>query len=153
MYSYIQLLFGIASVGDVFQKKVDKLFYGMPNVFGIALDILIVGFDEIGRNHDATLDKVLGIYRKANLKLKKDRFLFWCTSIPFFGEVTLQQGVSPDPRKVQALTDMPPQSQKENCSHSWVYSSLNKYSPVTAEWKLSDCETTCTRINMIKMRR
>ena len=39
---------------DMFQKKTDQLFNGVPNVFGIADDILISGFDELGRDHDET---------------------------------------------------------------------------------------------------
>ena len=47
----------------MFQKNIDGLFNGMSNVFAIAVDILIAGFDEQGRNHDVTSDKVLGICR------------------------------------------------------------------------------------------
>ena len=39
----------------MFQRKIDELFIGIPNVFGIADDILIVGFDEQGKDHDETL--------------------------------------------------------------------------------------------------
>ena len=35
---------------------------------GIADDILIVGFNEIGRECNATLDKVLRIHKQANPK-------------------------------------------------------------------------------------
>ena len=70
----------------MFQSNIDKLFQGLPNVFGIADDILIAGFDDMERDHDATLDKVLKICRQVNLKLNKDRCLFWCTGIPFFGK-------------------------------------------------------------------
>ena len=38
----------------------------MPNVFGIAADILIAGFDDQGKDHDAALDKVLRVYSQAN---------------------------------------------------------------------------------------
>ena len=41
--------------------------------FGIADDILIEGFDEQGRDQNATLDKVLTIYVQGNLKLNKGR--------------------------------------------------------------------------------
>ena len=70
-------------------------------MFGIADGILVVGFDDRGRDHDATLDKVLGICCQANLKPYKDKCMFSCTSIPFFSEVILQSGVSPDSRKVR----------------------------------------------------
>ena len=44
----------------------------MLNVFGIADDILIEGFDVLDRELNGTLDKVLRIYRQANLKLNED---------------------------------------------------------------------------------
>ena len=61
-YRYIRLPFRVAPVGDMFQK-IDKLFSNMPNVFGIADDILISGFDGQGKDHDETLDKVFRVCR------------------------------------------------------------------------------------------
>ena len=61
---------------DMFQRKIDKLFNGMPNIFSIADGILIVGFDELDRDYDATLDKVLRIWRQTNLMLNSDKCLF-----------------------------------------------------------------------------
>ena len=60
----------------MFQKKIDEIFSGILNVFGIAYDILITGFNEWGKNHDEMLEKILSICRQANLKLNKDRCLF-----------------------------------------------------------------------------
>ena len=37
----------MTTTGNMFQRKIDELFQGLPNVFGIADDILIVGFDEL----------------------------------------------------------------------------------------------------------
>ena len=61
---------------DMFQENIDELCSGMPNVFSIADDILIAGFDELGRNHNATLDRMLRICREAYLNLNKDKSLF-----------------------------------------------------------------------------
>ena len=83
----------------MFQKKIDKLFNGLPNVFGIVDDIFIVGLDELGRDHNETVDKVLQTCREVNLKFNKENCHFRCTSIPFWGEVISQDGISPDPRK------------------------------------------------------
>ena len=63
----------------------------MPNVCGIADDILIAGFIDQGKDTNTKLDKVLKIYRQANLKPNKDKCLFRWTSIPFFGEVISQE--------------------------------------------------------------
>ena len=74
----------------MFQKKTDELFSGMPNVFRTADDILIAGFDEWCKDLDMTLEKVLQLCRQANIKLliNKDKCLFGCTRITFFGEIT-----------------------------------------------------------------
>ena len=53
--------FGVASAGDKLQRKIDEIFQGFSNVFGIADDIVIAGFDDLGRDHNATLEKVLRI--------------------------------------------------------------------------------------------
>ena len=106
-YGYIRLPFRGAPARDVFQKKINELSSGMPNAFDTADDIAIIVFDEQGKNHDKTLEKVLQVCIQGNLKLTKDKCLFRCTSNPFFGKVISQQGVSPDPRKVQVLTDIP----------------------------------------------
>ena len=70
--------------GDMFQKKIDELFHGVSNLFGIVDDILIAGFDKPSRDHDATLGKVFRIYRQAKLNLNGHK---WCTSIPFYGKI------------------------------------------------------------------
>ena len=45
------------------QKNNDKLLSCMPNVFDIADDISISGFEEQGKDYDETLDKVLWVCR------------------------------------------------------------------------------------------
>ena len=95
---------------------------------------MIAGFDEWGKDHDETLENVLQAYTQANLKLNINKYLFRCTSIPFFGETISWQGVSPDPRKAQALTDMPlPKTKKELQSFLSILNYLSRFSPMTAE--------------------
>ena len=57
--------------GNMFQKKTDELFNDIPNIFGIADDIFIAGFDADGRDHDARLEQMLQRCRQANIKLSK----------------------------------------------------------------------------------
>ena len=56
----------------------------MSNIFGIMDNILVIGYDDDGTDHDAT---VLQRCEEVNLKLNKEKCHFRCTSIPFFGEV------------------------------------------------------------------
>ena len=51
-YQYKHLPSVVVPVGDLFQHKTDEIFNDMPNVFGIADDILVIGYDEDGTEHD-----------------------------------------------------------------------------------------------------
>ena len=104
----------------MFQRKIDQMFNDMPNVFGIADDILAVTYEDDGRDHDDTVQKVLHRCKNVKLKLNKNKHHFRCTSVPFFGEVISRNGVQPDPQKIKALIEMPPPTIKKSSRHFWV---------------------------------
>ena len=56
----------------MFQWKIKEIFKDLLNVFGIADDILGVGYGSDDKDHDKMISKVLQIYRQVNLKLNKD---------------------------------------------------------------------------------
>ena len=118
----------------MFQCKIDEIFSDMPKVFGIADDILVIGYDKNGAGHDAVVHKVLQRCKKVNLKLNKEKCHFRCTSIPFFGEMILRRGVQPDPQKIKALTDMPAaNNKKEFQAFLGIINYLGKFSLGTAD--------------------
>ena len=43
----------------MFQQKLDEICNDMPNEFGITDDILVVGYDDDGRDNDELVWKVL----------------------------------------------------------------------------------------------
>ena len=114
----------------MFQKKIDEHFSTMPNVFSIADGILIAGFREQGKDHDETLDKVL---RQVNSKLNKDKCLFRCTSIPFFGEIISQQRHKPRSQKSIGTNRYAAIEIKERMAVISAYIKLSTFSPVTTE--------------------
>ena len=79
-YQYKHLLFRAAPVGDMFQHKIDEIFNDMPNVFGIADDVLVVGYDEDGIDHNEAVYNVLRQCKVVNLKLNKDKCVIWVFS-------------------------------------------------------------------------
>ena len=111
-YRYKHLPFGAMPVGNIFQCKINEIFNDIPNMFGIGDDILVVGYNDNGKDHDETVCKVLQRCSEVNLKLNKGKCHFRCTSVPFFGEVISRNGVQPDPQKIKALLDMPPPNNK-----------------------------------------
>ena len=115
-YHYKCLPFGLVPAGDMLQRKIDEIFKDTPNIFGIANDILLIGYDKDGSDHDKAGYNVLSWCWDVILKLNRDKCHFRCTSILFFGEVVFKQGVQPDPQKVKALTKMPAPKTKRNCN-------------------------------------
>ena len=95
-YRYKCLPFRAALVGDMFQHKIDEIFNDMPNVFGIADNILVIGYDKDGTDNNEAVYNVLRWCQDVNLKLNKDKRHFRCTSIPFFGEVVSREGIQLD---------------------------------------------------------
>ena len=133
-YQYKHLPFRAAPVGDMFQCKIDEIFNDMPNIFGITNDILVIGYNKDGTDHDAAVHKVLRQCKEVNLKLNKDKCHFRCTSIPFFGKVISREGIQPDPQKIKALTDMlAPKNKKELQAFLGIINYLGKFSPDTAD--------------------
>ena len=47
----------------MFQRKIDDIFKDLPNGFGIAGDILVVGYETDDKDHNETVDRVLQRYR------------------------------------------------------------------------------------------
>ena len=72
-------------------------FNDMPNVFGIADDILVIGYNKDGADHDEAVYKVLKWCQDVNLKLNIEKCHFRCMPISFFEEVVSKHGVQPKP--------------------------------------------------------
>ena len=103
----------------------------MPNVTD---DILVIGYDEDGADHDTAVHKVLRWCEKVNLKLNKEKCHFRCTSILVFREVMSREGVQPDPQKFKALMDiLVPKNIKELQTFLGKINYLGEFFPGTAD--------------------
>ena len=98
-------------------------------MFGIVDDILVVGYDDDGRDHDETVWNVLQRCSEVNLKLNKDKCNFSCTSISFFREVILRYGVQPDPQKSWPLWTCHHLIIRELQAFLGIINYLGKFSP------------------------
>ena len=56
-HRYQRLAFGTALTGDMFQRKIDRSFEEVH--YGIADDILVVGYYRGSTDHDVTLQRIL----------------------------------------------------------------------------------------------
>ena len=119
----------------------------MLNIFGIADDILVIGYYENGADHDTVVHKVPQRCKEVNLKLNKEKCHFRYTSIAFFGEVVSRRGIQPDPPKSKPSQAGQHQTTKRNSRLSLVFINyLTKFSPGKADVNDPLCNLTSSKV-------
>ena len=88
-YCFRRLPFRLVSAQDVFQKKVDQTFEGLPGVVAIADDIVVFGQTEA--EHDE-LDNLMKRTQEVGLCLNPDKCVVKSHRIKFFGTTSRQKG-------------------------------------------------------------
>ena len=107
--------------------KLDAIFIGMEGVTGIADDMVIAGKDEMehDRNFLAFMEKCMN----NNLTLNAKKIQFKQSQVSFYGHCWSKDGISPDPKKIDALNHMEFPADKETMrSLLGMVNYLNRYS-------------------------
>ena len=74
LYQYSRLPFGVSSAPAIFQRTMEGILRGIPNVSVYIDDILVTGASD--EDHLKTLDEVLTKLKAAGVKLKKNKCAF-----------------------------------------------------------------------------
>ena len=101
---FLRMPFGAKMSQDVFQLWMDAILRQCPGVIGIHDDMVIFGVDQ--EDHDAHLIKLLNICQKEGLVLNSKKLELQRERVTFFGAEYRAQGMHPDPKKVQGITEM-----------------------------------------------
>ena len=100
---FLWMPFGAKMSQDVFQLRMDAILEQYPGVIGIHDDMVIFGVDQ--QDHDANLINLLNVCQEGfvlnskKLELRRER-------VTFFRAESSAQGMHPDPKKVQGITEM-----------------------------------------------
>ena len=130
-FQWTHLPMGTVVAQDIFQSKLDAIFIGMNSVTGIADDMIIAGKDEMehDRNFQAFMEKCM----ENNLTLNAEKIQFKQKQVSFYSHVWSENGISPDPKKIQALKHMEFPPDKETMrSFLGMINYLNRYSVLSA---------------------
>ncbi|XP_049524460.1 uncharacterized protein K02A2.6-like [Dermacentor silvarum] len=127
LFQYTRLPFGVASAPAIFQREMDNLFRGMRHVAVYLDDILVTGTDD--GDHLQNLHNVLARLQDAGLKLKLEKCVFLAPSVEYLGHVISQAGLSPAPRKVDAVLKAPKPHNKELQSYLGLINFYRSFLP------------------------
>jgi hypothetical protein len=129
---YKRLNFGVNSAAEIFQEAIRSVIEGVPGSLNISDDIIIYGSTQA--EHDERLERVLECLRQNNLTLNKSKCEFNKSSIVYFGYTFSGCGVSPDPKKVDAIRNAEvPQSVKEVRSFLGLVNYCGRFIPNLAD--------------------
>ena len=131
-FQWTRLPMGSIVAQDVFQRKLNSIFLDIPGVTGIADDMIIYGRDD--QEHDGNLLNFLEVCRKNNLTLNAEKMQFRLPKVSFFGHTWSDKGLSPDPKKIEAVKKMEMLQDMETMrSFLGLVNYLNRFSPHLAE--------------------
>lgn len=102
LFCYKKLPFGIASAPSLFQREMEKLFFGMEGTLVYFDDIFICGNNdsELNRRIELVLQKLCD----NGLTLKKEKCQFFQNSIEFLGFKIDKNGISVPLSRIQAIS-------------------------------------------------
>ena len=105
LFCYNRLAFGITSAPAMFQRAMDQVLQGLPNVHCYLDDILITGQDR--HQHLQNLDAVLGRLEEFGLRVQREKCEFFKESLEYLGHVIDARGLHTSPEKVRAISEAP----------------------------------------------
>ena len=127
-YRFLRLPFGLNVSAEIFERKVRELFGDMSGVVCMRDDIIIHGKTQ--REHDQRLNSFIEKCKQHGEKLNRDKLELAKDSITFMGHVIFKEGISTDPQKVKAISDLPtPKNAKDICRILGMVQYLARYIP------------------------
>ena len=105
LYRYQRLLFGVSSAPAIFQRTMEVLLQGIPNVSVYLDDILITGPSV--SDHLRNFDEVLQRLEDKGMRLKKENCAFLLDEIEYLGHKITKDGLQPTESKVRAVAHVP----------------------------------------------
>jgi hypothetical protein len=109
-YIYNRLPFGLNCAPEYFSMKFSSLFKDL-NIL-IHMDDILIHAGSM-KEHDCILREVLSRLEKEGITINKSKCTFGVTEITFLGHVVNQEGIKPDPHRVQAITQFKSPSNKK----------------------------------------
>lgn len=100
-----RLPFGVKTAGAIFQKTIETLLRGIPNVMNFMDDIVVTGPDF--QSHLRTLETVLKKLQSVGLRLNINKSCFFMESISYLGFTIDKEGLRMNKKNVESVLNAP----------------------------------------------
>ena len=116
---FLRMPFGAKMSQDMFQLRMDAILEQCPGVIGIHDEMVIFSVDQ--EDHDANLINLLNVCQREGLVLNSKKLELRRERVTFFGAEYSSQGMHPDPKKVQGITEMTVPTDKQQLQSFLVW--------------------------------
>ena len=139
-YRYLRVPQGISSAPEEYQRRQIEAYEGLRGVLVVADDALIFGVGdtdaEAQADHDNNLKALFQRVRQLGIRLNRKKLQLGKPQVSYMGHLLSRHGVSPDPEKVRAITDMPaPHDTKSVMRFLGMANYLLRFVPALMEWE------------------
>lgn len=106
-YCWNRLPMGLTNAPITWQRVINIILTDLigKNVHAYLDDIVIFARDE--PKHDETLERVMKLIKENNLQLKISKCMFYAKKFEYLGHIVSKDGISPNPRKIDAIKKFP----------------------------------------------
>ena len=106
-YEFKVMPFGLCNAPATCQRTMTTVFDDVLKKFVMVyLDDVIV-YSRSFEEHITHVNEVFQRLSKANLRLNKEKCIFFRRELPFLGHIVNEKGILMDPKKVEAVHNMP----------------------------------------------
>ena len=109
---FLRMPFGISSASEVLAKRVHDNFADIEGAHCIFDDMIIAGDDD--DDHDEIMINVMERARDRNVKFNGPKTQFKIPKVKYVGNFVSGDGLTPDPEKINAITNMPLPTDKQS---------------------------------------
>lgn len=106
-YEFLRMPFGLKTAPATFQRLMNTVLKDHINrICLVYLDDIII-FSTSLQEHIQSLKLIFNCLKEANLKVQLDKSEFFKRQTEFLGHIITQEGIKPNPSKVQCVVDFP----------------------------------------------
>ena len=132
-FQYNFLPMGLATSSCFYQKLMNEVVSGLPNVFAYLDDIIVMSKSK--DDHMNTLHQLFSRLKMHGLVVNESKCSFCQSSLIFLGHRVSASGISPSETKVRAINEFPqPRTKKQLQRYLGMYQYYNKFVKHSSQW-------------------
>ena len=106
-YEFLVLPMGLCNSPSSFARLVEIAFRDLHHKGVLTYIDDIIAYSKTKEEHIILLDKIFSILQEYNFRLKPSKCSYFMTKVKFLGHYISEEGLSPDPKKVEAISKWP----------------------------------------------